>query len=160
MGTGASFSWSVIVLSSLVVTLPSMNSRLLCGILHFIWLEFGGSHLLFLGSCPGCQGNQGTFGRGGISQLILDFRGPLPLSSFGSVEGGIAFSLSRASGFFIELWISLERGTSSLFLIGEFPGNFIGEMGFLYFLFFLFILAIGGPHILVPDGPGLGSFLM
>ena len=28
------------------------------------------------------------------------------------------------------------------------------------FLYFLFFLAIGGPHILVPDGPGFGSPLM
>ena len=121
--------------------------------------------MLFFGSCPGCQGrNAGTFGLfglGGISQLILDSKGPLPLSSFGSEEAGMAFSLSRASnvaGGFIDLCISLERGTSSLFLIGDLPGNFIGEIGFLYFLDLLFIGVAGGPHFLVPDGPGFGSF--
>ena len=89
--------------------------------------------------------------------------GPLPLSIFGSEEAGTAFSLSRASnmaGGFIVLCINLERGTSSLFLIGDFPGNFIGEIGFLDFLALLFIGVTGGPHFLVPDGPGFGSFLV
>ena len=83
------------------MTVPSKNGRLLCGMLHFIWLEFGGSHMLFSGSSPFFQGNHGTIGRGGMSQLILDLRGPLPLSSFGSEECGIVFNLSRASGLFV-----------------------------------------------------------
>ena len=89
--------------------------------------------------------------------------GPLPLSILGTEEAGTAFSLSRASnmaGGFIDLCISLERGTSSLFLIGEFPGNFIGEMCLLCLLSLLFLGVTGGPHFLVPDGPGFGSFLI
>ena len=68
--------------------------------------------------------------------------GPLPLSIFGSEEAGTAFSLSRASnmaGGFIVLCVNLERGTSSLFFIGDFPGNFIGEINFLDSLALLFI---------------------
>ena len=102
------------------------------------------------------------FGRGGISQLILDSMGPLPLSIFGSEEAGTAFSLSRASnmaGGFIVLCVNLERGTSSLFFIGDFPGNFIGEISFLDFLALLFIGVTGGPHLLIPDGPGFGSLI-
>ena len=111
--------------------------------------------MLFNGSSPCFQGNQGPIGRGG--KLILDLRGPFPLSSFGSEECGIVFSLSLASGLFVEVLVSLERGTSSSFLTGEFPGHFIGEMTFLSLLFSVFFFADVGPCFPVPDGPGLGS---
>ena len=71
------------------------------------------------------------FRRGGNSQLTLDSMGSLPLSILGSEEAGTASSLSRASnmaGGFIILGVNLERGTSSFFFIGDFSGNFIGEI--------------------------------
>ena len=117
---------------------------------------------------PGFQGrNAGTFGlsllrRGGKSQLTLNFMGPLPLSIFGSEEAGSTSSFSRRSsmaGDFIILGVSLERGTSSFIFIGVFSGNFIGEINFLDSLALLFVGVAGGPHFLIPDGPGFGSLI-
>ena len=84
------------------------------------------------------------FRRGGNSQLTLDSMGPLPLSIFGTEEAGTAFSLSRASSMAGGFGVNLDRGTSSLFFIGDFPGNFIGEISFLDFLVLLFIGVTGG----------------
>ena len=94
--------------------------------------------------------------------MTLDSMGPLPLSILGSEEAGTASSLSRRSsmaGGFIILGVNLERGTSSFFFIGDFSGNFIGEMNFLDFLVLLFIGVAGGPHPLIPDGPGFGTLI-
>ena len=88
--------------------------------------------------------------------------GPLPLSILGSEEAGTVSNLSRASimaGGFVVLGVSLERGTSSFFFIGEFSGNFIGKMNFLDFLVLLFIGVAGGPLPLLPDVPGFGSLI-
>ena len=95
--------------------------------------------MLLVGSCPANHGrNAGTFGMFGLLGLggtqILDSTGPLPPSIFGAEEAGTAFSLSLASDIFcgfIVPFFSFERGTSSLFLLGDFPGNFIGEIGIL-----------------------------
>ena len=110
-----------------------------------------GNHLLLVGSCPSNHGrNAGTFGTfglfGRVGTQILDSTGPLPPSIFGTEEAGLAFSFSRASG------ISFDRGTSSLFLLGESPGNFIGECA----LVLLLLGFSGDPSFPVPDGPGFG----